>query len=430
MSVLRLFPPARAAVPVFQNELLAPVVNDDLVAVFIHAVRAAGHIVHVEKVAHFVVVRVVAPDAAGRLAAVVEEERRVRQRVGKLPPLRRGERHARIPEKIEICELGQNAPGVVLLHIHIRKIERLERGAFEQRRNIADIRLEHFEIPQLLELRERGDVGDRTLGDNEIRHARHVLQKAQVGDVHVADVQTPEIGAVFPAVDIVIGEIDLVFAPRRGDEIFGVGAQIIVAEVDLPDDADVLVFPVERIELLVGEVRVAHIDLRKLRKLRKRGFERGDVSDRIVVQIDELGVPRKLLPLDRDGPPGGNVRVLLNEREPVGDGRGAAGQLDRAQPRQKIERGGELRERGGVLAGEGKLRCEIRYALRADLHVPEEADAGVGRSERTLLIGRERGVRQVDGAHGGEMRKLREQLRGGRSGAGNGELGGREIKPL
>ena len=87
MRVLRLLPPAGTAVPVLENELLAPVVNDDLVAVLVHAVRAAGHVVHLKEIAHFVIVRVVAPDAAGRLTPVVEEERRIRQRRGELPPL-------------------------------------------------------------------------------------------------------------------------------------------------------------------------------------------------------------------------------------------------------------------------------------------------------------------------------------------------------
>lgn len=105
VRILRLLPPARAAVPVFENEPLAPVVDDDLVAVLIHAVRAAGHVVHLKEIAHLVVIRVVPPDAAGRLAAVIEEERRVRQRVGELPPLRAGKRDARVPEKVELRHL-------------------------------------------------------------------------------------------------------------------------------------------------------------------------------------------------------------------------------------------------------------------------------------------------------------------------------------
>ena len=168
----------------------------------------------------------------------------------------------------------------------------------------------------------------------------------------MADVEPLEIGAVFPAVDIVIGEIDLVFAPRRGDEIFGVGAQIIVAEVDLPDDADVLKFLIERVKLFVGEIRVAHIDLRELRELGKCGLERGHVGNGIVIEIDELGVPLERLPLDRNRPAGGKIFVLFHEGKPVGYRRGAAREIDRAETRQQIERRGELRKRRGVLSGE------------------------------------------------------------------------------
>ena len=181
---------------------------------------------------------------------------------------------------------------------------------------------------------------------------RHILQKAQISDVHVADVEPLEIGAVFPAVDVVVREIDLVVAPRGGDEILRIGAQIIVSEIDLPDDADVLKFLIERVKLFVGEIRVAHIDLRELRELGKRGLERGHVGDGIVVEIDKLGVPLERLPLDRHRPAGGKIFVLFHKGKPVGYRRGAAREIDRAETRQQIERRGELRERCGVLAGE------------------------------------------------------------------------------
>ena len=188
---------------------------------------------------------------------------------------------------------------------------------------------------------------------------RHILQKAQIRNVHVADVEPLEIGAVFPAVNIVVREIDLVVAPCRGDEIFRIRAEIIVAEVHLPDDTDAFVFLVERVKLLIGEVRVTHLDLCELRKLGKGRLQRGNVCDGIVVEIEKLNVPFDLLPLNGNRPPGGDVRVLLDEREPVRNRSGAPGQVDRTEIRKKIERSGELRERRAVLAAHGQFKRRV-----------------------------------------------------------------------
>ena len=310
----------------------------------LYGVALDVHIIHVKRVAHVVIILVIAPGAAGGFVAGRAPDFGVRERLPERLDLRVAHVRSGAPEPPQPRHLRERFKKRVRRRADVAYVQIAQRRAAEQRRRVLYGGVEELEPFELLEIFERRNVVDKIVGQNEMAQVRHVRHERHRAQMAVAKIERADIAEIVQPARPLLMDVHLEARVGIRDEIVRVGRDEEHIDAERPHERYIRKRLLQRAHLLIGETAVGHIDTANARQSGERfGYLRAGVLDLYAAQVDLLIVPADgdAVKLDRRGRRG---RARRRRRRRCGRRRliyydGGGGRFVRAARAKNTKRG-------------------------------------------------------------------------------------------
>ena len=142
---------------------------------------------------------------------------------------------------------------------------------------------EHLQIDQIFTFRQRRNILNIAVCNDQILQLRKILDPFAVPQGHVAHIHGNDIRAIFQIVHLPV--IDMATGNHWG-KIIGIRPNLYPANADLPHEVHILMALVQRVHGLIVQAAAAHNHLLQLGKIGQQGFNPARIIYRIIGNVN------------------------------------------------------------------------------------------------------------------------------------------------